>query len=127
MHSRNSKRSGKSWLYQDMLIKPQEISIYRNIKDGGLGLFNVKARSQAILIHTFLAQAACPQFRTNHYLSSLYRWHVLAQRDLEYPGLPPYYSASFFNIIKNVKETSRLRVECITVKQWYQKTNRNYR
>ena len=103
-----------------MLIKPQEITIYRSIKDGGLGLFSVRARSQAILIHTFLAQASCPRFSTNYYLNSLYRWHVLAHRDLEDPGLPPYYSESFFNIIRTVKETSNLCVEYITVRQWYQ-------
>ena len=69
--------SVKGWLYQDMLMKPQEMLIYREVQLGGLGLFNVKARSMATLIHTFLAQAVSPLFPTNYCLKSLYRWHVL--------------------------------------------------
>ena len=79
----------------------------------------MKARAQAILMHTFLAQAACPRFSTNFYLNSLYRWHILGDRDLADPGLPSYYSATFFNTIKSVKETGCLRVEWMSVKEWY--------
>ena len=45
----------KGWLYQDMLLKPQEMLLFREVHDGGLGMYNVKARAAAVLIHTFLA------------------------------------------------------------------------
>ena len=32
----------KSWLYQDMILKPQEMALYRPTSLGGLGLHNVK-------------------------------------------------------------------------------------
>ena len=54
MDSSAISSSVKSWMYQDMLIKPQEIMLYRSTELGGLGLYNVRARSLAVLIHTFL-------------------------------------------------------------------------
>ena len=108
------------WLYQDMLLKPQEMMLYRQAELGGLGLHNVKLRALAMLVHTFLAQALCPKFPTNHYLHSLYRWHVLADRDIPDPGRPPYYSPAFFATIKNVHQNTPLNLAWINVKQWYQ-------
>ena len=112
--------SVKGWLFQDMLEKPQEMVTYRQAELGGLGVYNVKVRAMAMLIHTFLAQAISPRFTTNQYLNSLYRWHVLEHRDLPNPGRPPYYSATFFAIIKDVKDNTPLNVMWVTVKQWYQ-------
>ena len=89
----------KGWLYQDMLVKPQEIMLYRFTHQGGLGLFNMKARALAVLIHTFLLQAVSPLFPTNYYLNTLYRWHVMDDRDIDDPGRPSYYSQGFFTII----------------------------
>ena len=40
----------KSWLYQDMLIKPSELVLYRSTEVGGLGFINVNIRSMALLI-----------------------------------------------------------------------------
>jgi hypothetical protein len=83
-------------------------------------MFNVKARSMATLIHTFLAQAVSPLFPTNHYLNSLYRWHVLGQRDVPDPGRPPYYTLAFFSVIKDVHFNTPLNIIWITLKQWNQ-------
>ena len=82
--------SAKGWLYQDMLIKSQEMMLYRSPDFERLGLFNVKSRSMAILIHNFLLQAVCPMFPTNYYLNTLFRWHVLDDRTVAEPGRPPY-------------------------------------
>ena len=111
--------SVKGWLYQDILIKPQEIMMYRQPEAGGLGVFNVKTRAMAMLIHTFLSQAISPLFTVNIYYNTLYRWHVLEERDLPNPGCPPFYSSTFFSIIKDVHENTPLNVQWITVKQWY--------
>ena len=112
--------SVKSWLFQDMLLKPEEMMTYRKVEIGGLGVHNVKMRAMAMLIHTFLAQAITPRFPNNQYLNSLYRWHVLGDRSLPDPGRPPYYSTNFFNLIMHVKENTPLNVAWVTVKQWYE-------
>jgi hypothetical protein len=109
----------KGWLYQDTLIKPQEMIMYRDTSAGGLGVHNVKCRAMAMLIHTFLAQAISPRFTINMYYNTLYRWHVLEDRDLPNPGCPPFYSTTFFSIIRDVHENPPLNVNWITVKQWY--------
>ena len=110
----------KGWLYQDMLLKPQEMMLYRQTELGGLGLFNVKVRSKAMLIHTFLAQAISPLFTTNYYLNALYKWHVLLDRSLPDPGRPPYYSELFFATIRDVHNNTPLNVTWVSLKQWYQ-------
>ena len=57
--------SVKSWLYQDLLIKPQEMMMYREVSQGGLGVYNVKMRARAMLLHTFLSQAISPLCKPN--------------------------------------------------------------
>ena len=73
-----------------------------------------------MLVSTFLSQAISPAFPNNLYHNSLYRWHVLKERNIPNPGRPPYYSMTFFSLIKHVKETTPLNVSWISVKQWYQ-------
>ena len=111
--------SVKGWLYQDLLLKPQEIVMYREVHEGGLGVHDIKARSMAMLLHTFLLQAISPSFPTNIYYNSLFRWHVLEDRNVANPGCPPYYSSKFFEIIKDVHNNSPLNVAHLSVKQWY--------
>ena len=94
--------------------------MYRKTELGGLGIYNVKLRAKATLIHTFLAQAVSPRYLSNIYLNSLYRWHVLDERESPNPGRPPYFSADFFAVIKDVHHNTPLNVVWITLKQWYQ-------
>ena len=110
----------KGWLFQDLLLKPEEMLTYRKVEMGGLGMHNVKMRAMAMLIHTFLSQAISPCFPNNQYHNTLYKWHVLEERNLPDPGRPPYYSSAFFALIKRVKETTPLNVAWVTVRQWYQ-------
>ena len=91
--------------------------MYRETSARGLGVHNVKCRSMAMLIHTFLAQAIYPRFTSNMFCNTLYRWHVLEERNL--PGCPPFYSTTFFSTIRDVHENTPLNVTWITVKQWY--------
>jgi hypothetical protein len=63
--------SVKSWLYQDMLEKPQEQVMYRQVNLGGLGVHCVKTRAMAMLIQTFITQAISPRFRNNQYYQYL--------------------------------------------------------
>ena len=109
----------KGWLYRDCLEKPSEIVLYRKTSCGGLGLLNVKIRSLALLIKTFMETAANPLFRHNLYHEALYRYHILGETTLTNPGYPPYYDKSFFDIIKQVREKSSLNVAVLSIRQWY--------
>ena len=106
-------------VYMELSSSSVLMLMYRQPEEGGLGVYNVKNRAMAMLIHTFLAQAISPLFPVNIYYNTLYRWHVLEERDIPSPGCPPYYSSAFFNIIKDVHENTPLNVTWITVKQWY--------
>lgn len=75
----------KSWLYQDCFEKPSELVLYRDSSSGGLGLFNVKNRSLALLIRTFMETSANPNFRHSLYHEVLYRYHVLKEDTLPDP------------------------------------------
>ena len=72
-------------MYQDMLVKPQEIISYRTPDLGGLGLYDVKSKCLAMLIHNFLLQAVCPSYPVDYYHNTLFRWHVLGERIVQDP------------------------------------------
>ena len=65
----------KSWLYADMLEKPEELVMFRPKWKGGLNVQNVKYKAQAILIKSFLETALNPKFINNLFHNALYRWH----------------------------------------------------
>ena len=93
--------------------------IYRPTSQGGLGLHNVQYKSQAMLIRGFLETAINPKFLKSLYHNSLFRYHVLPQKDIYDPGFPPYNSPEFFLTIRKVHESSPLNVATMTSSQWY--------
>ena len=109
----------KSWLYQDCLEKPSELILHRDTQAGGLGLFNVKIRSLALLIRSFLETASNPKFRHSLLHEVLFRYHVLGEDSLPNPGFLPYYDQAFFSTIRHYKETCPLNISIMTTKQWY--------
>ena len=92
----------KGWLYADQLLKPEERILFRPPAHGGLGLHNVKWKALAGMIRTFLETGCNPKFQTSLYHSLLYRYHVLDDLSIPNPGYPPFYSASFFSIFRDV-------------------------
>ena len=111
--------SAKSWLYADMLLKPEEIVLHRSVSSGGLALLHVKCKALAGLIRSFLETACMPQFRQSLYHQLLFRYHVLEDRSIADPGLPPFYNQQFFQVIYQVHHHSSLSVSQMTEKQWY--------
>ena len=109
----------KSWLYQDCYEKPSELALYRKAEDGGLGLFNVQLRAQALLIRAFMETAANPNFRHSLFHQLLYRYHVLGEVTLPDPGLTPYYDRNFFNLIQHYLSNCPMNVTTMTTKDWY--------
>ena len=109
----------KSWLYGDMLLKPEEIIMTRPPSQGGLGVHHVKMKALAGLITTFLETACNPKFHRSMYHSNLFRFYVLEDTSVPDPGLPPFYSINFFQTIKKVHDESALNVCVMTERQWY--------
>ena len=109
----------KSYLYQDLLLKPSEVTLFRQVQDGGLALQHVRCKGLAHLISTFLLTAANKNYQQSLYSSWLFRYHVEGDTSLPDPGFPPYYPPSFFKIIRDVKDNSSLNPIWLTVKQWY--------
>ena len=110
----------KSWLYQDQLLKPEEMVLHRPISMGGLQLHNVQLKAQASLIRTFMETAAHPNFQHSLLHTLLYRIHVLGDDSIQNPPKsPPYLSPSFFSTIRSIKETTTLNITTMTVSQWY--------
>ena len=107
----------KKWMYADLLLKPEEIVLFRSVWCGGLGLISVKHKSVAYLIKTFLELATNPNYIQSQFLSLLYRVHIL-QEDIYCPPTPPYYSNYFFDHILRAKN-SGLNIVNMTTRQWY--------
>ena len=47
----------KSWMYDGLPEKPEEISLYRQREKGGIGLHHLKSKARAILIKSFMETA----------------------------------------------------------------------
>ena len=109
----------KSWLYQDLLIKPSELVLYRSTENGGLGLLNVSIRSLALLIRSFLETSINPNFRHSLLHEHLYRYHVLGEHTLPDPGFTPYYDKDFFSLIQHYKASTSLNITTMSIKHWY--------
>ena len=109
----------KSWLYADLLLKPEEIIMYRPSSIGGLGIHNVKLKALAGLIRTFLETAGNPLFSQSLYHNILFRYHVLDEISIQDPGFPPFYSKDFFLMIRQVHLNSPLNIFHMTEKMWY--------
>ena len=109
----------KSWLFQDQLEKPEDHVLYRSRTQGGLNLTNVKVKALSLLIKTFLETALSDKFQKNLFHEAIFRWHILKERDLVKPKLPPYYSEEMLNIISSVREEGMLNIKTMSVKLWY--------
>ena len=100
-------------------MKPSEVTLFRPVEEGGLGLQNIKCKALASLISSFLQTAKDPRFLTSLYHLWLYQYHVEDAISLPDPGFPPYYNRDFFNIIKTVKREIREDIVFLTQKEWY--------
>ena len=113
--------SCKSWLYQDMFAKPEEMVLHRPPSYGGLGLQSVKYKALAGSISTFLQTAVNPAYRSNLLHSLIYRKYVLQEDNVQGAPtqLPPYFSQDFFDAIKRVKDATPSRIETLTERNWF--------
>ena len=109
--------TAKSFIYADLLQKPNKHVLHRETKDGGLGLICISSRAKAALITTFLQTAINPNFIRNHYHNLLYRHFVLKEQT---PPIisPPYFGEDFFEIIRKLKESTSI-IELISIKGVY--------
>ena len=107
------------WLYQDLLLKPAELVLYRGTEVGGLGLMNVRIRSMALLIRCFLETSTNPNFRHSLFHEHLFRYHVLKEHCLPDPGFTPYYDREFFDLLQHYKSSIDLNISTMSLKQWY--------
>ena len=69
-------KAAKSFLYAQLLEKPSELVLFREIEHGGLGLLCIQTRATSALILTFLKTAINPKCDRNHYHNLLYRRFV---------------------------------------------------
>ena len=108
----------KSWIYRDLLLKPEEMVLFRSVLKGGLGLASVKLKSLACLIRNFIEIAADSRFINSQYETSLYNYYVLDIQCQQPPPRPPFYTEHFFKAIKDANELG-LDVLKMKIKQWY--------
>ena len=113
----------KSWIYQPELIKPQEALLYRDVKDGGLGLFNISARAKANLLVSFCKSALGYKCLLNPVPHNIYRFIVMEDY-IKNPRRLPCFNEDFFNTIKVAVEEG-IKVEELKVKEWYKRIVKN--
>ena len=110
----------KSWIFQDQLEKPEEFVLYRHITQGGLSLHNVKVRSKALLIKTFIETAIDPKYNQSLAHNLAYRYHILQDDSIESPPqLPQCITEKVVTSIKNCIQNTDLNVSKMSTAQWY--------
>ena len=110
-------KQAKSWLYADMLEKPEELALYRQPADGGLGLHHVQQRALANQIKCFLETSCNPNYIRNTFHQSLFQYYVLGENTTK-PDIPPYFRGDFFPTIRRINATP-LSLSKISVKEIY--------
>ena len=95
----------KTFIYADLIEKPEELVLYKDIEEGGLGLMHVQNRAKAALISTFLQTAISPNFSRNFYHNYLYRYYILGE-NLPKPDIPQNFAKDFFPTIRKLRENS---------------------
>ena len=93
--------------------------LYRDVKDGGLGLFHVRIRALALLIRSFLETALNPNYCHSLFHEFLFRFNVMGEVRLPNPGATPYYSNAFSTTICHYTQNYPLNISVMTTKQWY--------
>ena len=78
----NINKSVKSWLYADMLFKPEEMIMVRSAQYGGLGVHDIKYKALAGLIRSILETACNTDFRHSLFHEILYRYHVMDDKSI---------------------------------------------
>ena len=109
----------KSWIYQPNLAKPTECLLYRQVSEGGLGLYHISCRAKANLIKSFLETACGQKFKVNLFHKAVFD-HFVLEDDSPNPGKPPYYNSDFFKLIKEAAREN-LEVEKLSLKDWYKR------
>ena len=107
----------KAWLYADLLEKPEELALYRQPVEGGLGLHHVQLRALAYQISCFLETSCNPVYKRNQYHEALLQYHVLGE-DIPVPDPPPYFKGEFFPTIRRLHATP-LSLTRVSLKEIY--------
>ena len=107
----------KTFIYADLLERPNKLVLHRATKEGGLGLVCISSRAKAALITTFLQTAINPNFIRNSYHNHLYRHLVLQEQPTPLIS-PPYFSGEFYETIRSLKNTP-VNIELISSKGVY--------
>ena len=89
----------KSFIYGGLLEKPEQITLYRETQDGGLGFVNIQCRAKAALIVTF---PNFPNFQRNIFYQTLYL-HYVQNEPIPAPKIPPNFAGDFFPTIRKLK------------------------
>ena len=110
-------KTAKSFLYADLLEKPGQLTLFRDIEQGDLGLICIQTRATASLISTFLQTAVNPKFDRNHYHNLLFRRFVLDE-NVSTPKIPQYFMGDFFPNIRRMND-SDINLEQISLKGIY--------
>ena len=110
----------KSYVTQDMLLKPNALILFRGADEGGLDLMHTASRCQAILIKTLVDQAHPDSPCSNLFLKTLFRAFIIGDIDKKTIKRPPYYPESTFLIIKQAYVDLAGNIMNLPTKRWQQ-------
>ena len=108
----------KSFVSQDLLLKPNELSLYRPKPEGGLGLVHTASKCDAIRLKSLVDQGHPKSTCPNLFLKTLFRAHITEDIDIHAAKRPPYYSQTDFQIIKQAYDDLQGNIVNLPTKRW---------
>ena len=109
-------KSIKSWLYQDLYLRPIDQALYRPIESGGLGLIHVQSWCQALIIRSFLETAINQNFKRSYTNTELFLQKVMEEEPCFHVELNPIYNVKFFDLIKSIMKGSPCKISELSLR-----------
>ena len=91
--------------------------MFRQPREGGLGLYHVQQRALANQINCFLETSCNPAFQRNLFHQALFQYYILGE-DIPKPDIPPYFKGEFFQVIRRIN-TTPLNLSKISIQEIY--------
>ena len=81
------KKYVNSFIFADQYEKPRDVTKYRPISEGGLGMHNIECKSDAMLCKTFMELACSKKFQGSSLFNAIYKFHILDDQSFPDPGI----------------------------------------
>ena len=110
----------KSWLYQDLYVRPLNQALYKPTSSGGLGLIHIELHCQALIIRSFLETSINPNFKKSFTNTELFLQKVLGEESNFHVEFSPSYNEKFLSLIRIIMKMATSNIGELSLRHIYE-------